>query len=160
VPYVWYGGSCWSFYGLSLCQDVVICDLVACEYMSKCVFVLDAIYIKVWKKICNGAAHFFTKTGVKLQRTQISKGKIARVMLSFHNKVNTVNCSSQNRGRGYLRFEITGVKSQSWKNRGKITIRVHSRGKITNLPFSFVIYHNMCGPLPLLLYLLNWLIHI
>jgi hypothetical protein len=132
--YVWYGGSCWSFYGLSLCQDVVICDLVACEYMSKCVFVLDAIYIKVWKKICNGAAHFFTKTGVKLQRTQISKGKIARVMLSFHNKVNTVNCSSQNRGRGYLRFEITGVKSQSWKNRGKITIRVHSRGKITNLP--------------------------
>jgi hypothetical protein len=85
------------------------------------------------KKICNSAAHFFTKTGVKLQRTQISKGKIARVMLSFHNKVNTVNCSSQNRGRGYLRFEITGVKSQSWKNRGKITIRVHSRGKITKV---------------------------
>jgi hypothetical protein len=55
---------------------------------------------------------FNQKTGVKSQRSQISKGKIARVVLSFHSKVNTVNCSSQNWGTGYLRFEITGAKSQ------------------------------------------------
>jgi hypothetical protein len=34
----------------------------------------------------------------------------------------------RNRGRRSLRLQKGGVKSQSWKNRGKITIRLHSRG--------------------------------
>jgi hypothetical protein len=140
-------GVIWSFCALCVIWWFML-ELLWSEFMSRCCDLWSrcmCIYVKMcfcpWcniyqsmKKICNSAAHFFTKTGVKLQRTQISKGKIARVMLSFRNKVNNVNCSSENRGRGYLSFEITGVKSQSWKNRGKITIRVHSRGKITNLP--------------------------
>jgi hypothetical protein len=31
-----------------------------------------------------------------------------------------------------------GAKSQSSKNEGKITIRLHSRGKITNLPMIYI----------------------
>jgi hypothetical protein len=144
--------TCWDMLWCNLELLCPMCDMVVrvgafmvwvyvkmlwsrcmCIYVKMCFCPWCNIYQSM-KKICNSAAHFFTKTGVKLQRTQISKGKIARVMLSFRNKVNNVNCSSENRGRGYLSFEITGVKSQSWKNRGKITIRVHSRGKITNLP--------------------------
>lgn len=38
-------------------------------------------------------------------------------------------------GRRRLRLRKGGAKSQSSKIEGKITIRLHGRGKITNLPF-------------------------
>jgi hypothetical protein len=122
------------------CRKCVSCawcnrSLEACEYMLKdCFFVLDAIYVKIWK-ICLSVVKFsFSKTGVQSKGSQNSKGKITRAVLSFHSKVDAVKCSSQNRGTSSLRFQIAGANSQSWKNRGKITIRLHSRGMITNLP--------------------------
>jgi hypothetical protein len=66
-----------------------------------------------------------------------------RAVFSFHSKVNTVNPSSHNRGRGSLRFEIIGGKITKLKNRGKITIRVHSRGKITNPPCSYIFNNHL-----------------
>jgi hypothetical protein len=42
-----------------------------------------------------------------------------------------------NRGRWRVHLRKGVAKSQSLKNKGKITIGLHNRGKITNLPFPF-----------------------
>jgi hypothetical protein len=44
----------------------------------------------------------------------------------------------QNRDKRRLRLRKVRAKSQSHRNRGKITIRYHSRGMITKFPFSFL----------------------
>jgi hypothetical protein len=90
-------------------MEASIGELVACEYMSL------MQYTSKYEKNMLNCCPFLTRNKGKSQRSQISKGKITRVILSFHSKVNTVNCSSQNRGRCYLRFEIIGAKSQSEK---------------------------------------------
>jgi hypothetical protein len=91
-----------------MCDMLALCNLVNVNVCQNVLlFLMQYISMYEIKKSIKVSAHFFTKTRVKFQRTQISKGKIARAMSCFHNKVNTVNCSSRNRGRVILRFEIT-----------------------------------------------------
>jgi hypothetical protein len=48
----------------------------------------------------------------------------------------------RSRGKRQIRFEIAGVKSQSWKTGGKITIRLLDRGRNTITPsFNYSIFH-------------------
>jgi len=62
------------------------------------------------------------KIGVK---TQYSEGQTYHLSTFF----NTVTCCSRSRGKLNLHFGKAGVKTQSEKNGGKITIGVQNRGK-------------------------------
>jgi hypothetical protein len=61
-------------------------------------------YVSKYEKICQSVVHFLTKTGGK--NSKYSKVKFKRAVLSFHKKFDIVKCSSHNRGRVSLRFEI------------------------------------------------------
>ena len=83
-------------------------------------------------QICKNIVLF--KTGVKSPNSDNSRGKFARANWSFQSIFNTVSCLSRNRGKLYLRFQKAGVKLQSSKNRGKITISLRNRGKNAKAP--------------------------
>ena len=72
----------------------------------------------ICNELCNGAANFFKKIGVKSQCIQISRGNFAWANLSLLSPFDTFTCCSRNRGKLKLRFQKTGVKSQTMTKAG------------------------------------------
>ena len=65
----------------------------------------------ICNKLCDDAAIFFQKKGVKSQCIQISKVNFAWANLSLLSPFDTITCCSRNRDKLKLRFQKTGIKS-------------------------------------------------